>query len=93
MSSIDLEVKLNDLNERYTELSKKHEAVKAVYQSKKSDLSLVTDEIKKLGFDPDELEDDIKKLEEVIRIKIVNFETEISEAERIIGPMFQEISK
>lgn len=90
--------KTEDLAERYKSLSQRRDTlmrdknkIEAELEARKRNLKAKMEEAKKEGFNPDSLADDIKRSEEVLRLKVDNFETELDEAERKMAPMLDEI--
>ena len=86
----------DNLEDRYRLLSKKREKVQMdkvkVEQelaTRKRALRENLEACKAAGFDPDTLEDDIKKASEVLALKMDAFENDLSSAESVLNPMIQ----
>jgi len=93
--SIDdsLEKKYANLIRRQEEVKNNKSIIDAELGARQRRLKECMDEIKAAGYDPDNLKDEISKIENVIKLKINTFEVEISAAEKIISPMMEEIQK
>lgn len=86
----------DNLEDRYKALSKKREKVQMdkvkveqELQTRKRALREVLENCKTAGFNPDTLEDDIKKASEVLSLKMDAFENDLVSAENVLNPMIQ----
>jgi hypothetical protein len=91
-------VKSESIEERYKTLVQRREVlqqnknrIEAELEARKRSLKSQMELAKKEGFNPDNLKEDIRKSEEILSIKLDNFQIELDEAERLIGPMIEEI--
>lgn len=93
--SIDgsLEEKYADLIRRQEEIKNNKSVIDAELGARQRRLKEYMDQIKAAGYDPDNLKDEISKIENIIELKISTFEVEINAAEKIISPMMEEIQK
>jgi chaperonin cofactor prefoldin len=83
---------------KYKELSAKRETlvtnkmkVDAELAARKRALRDAMEECKKMGFNPDTLAEDIKKMKEVLNVKLSVFEADLVSAEEAIKPLLKEI--
>lgn len=88
-----LEDKYNNLLQRQDVLKQSKSVIEAELGARRRVLKELMDQIKQEGYDPDNLKDEISKIENVIELKISTFEVEINAAEKIISPMMEEIQK
>jgi len=65
--------------------------IEAELNSRKRALKEAIDACKAAGFNPDTLGDDIKKLKEILNVKLNVFEADLSTAEDLMKPMLKEI--
>lgn len=89
---------MTSLDDKYKSLSTRREAlqqsktrIEAELEARKRALKAHMDAAKKDGFDPNTLREDIKRIQEVLAIKLDNFEAELDEAEQKMKPMLDEI--
>lgn len=87
----DLDVRYKKLTERRNVLEKDKNRIEAELEARKRNLKTQMEEAKKEGFNPNNLRDDIRQSEEVLAIKLDNFEAELDEAESVMKPMLEEI--
>jgi hypothetical protein len=87
-----------DYEAKYKELSTKRETlvtnkmkVDAELAARKRALRDAMEECKKMGFNPDTLAEDIKKMKEVLNVKLSVFEADLVSAEEAIKPLLKEI--
>lgn len=88
-----LEEKYTNLIRRQEELKNNKSVIDAELGARQRRLKEYMDQIKAAGYDPDNLKDEISKIENIIELKISTFEVEINAAEKIIFPMMDEIQK
>lgn len=86
-----LEQKYKRLNKRSEQLQQNHTKVKTELEFRKRSLKSIMDECINAGFDPNTLEEEIKKKEEVLQIKLNNYESDLDIAEKQLEPMLKEI--
>lgn len=89
---------MEDIESRYKEYLTKRERVvqakmkiEAALTERKKQLRETMEECKKLGYDPDTISDDIKKMKEVLLTKLSICESDLDAAEESIIPMLKEI--
>lgn len=94
----DVDVSVEDLHGRFRTLCARRDdlqqgkaRIEATLEARKKDLKNLLDKARADGFDPNNLEDDIKRAKEVFRLKLDNFEAELDEASSMLGPMKKEI--
>ncbi len=90
-SSEDLETRYRKLTERNASLEKNANLLEARLESRKSDLKLAMDECLARGHDPNDLDGVIRRMEEVLHVKLDTFESDIKAGEELIAPMLSEI--
>lgn len=83
--------KLTRLLTDHKSLSEDASLVKSELTARKSELKRVMDEVKELGYNPNDLASEIRREAEVLQLKISNFESELDAAHRIVDPMVKEI--
>ena len=76
-----------DLDEKYKRLSKRRDVlnqdknrIEAELEARKRALRVQMETAKKEGYNPDSLKDDIRKSEEILALKLDNFEAELDQA-------------
>ena len=87
-----LDQQLSSLFSRLKKLNQSHSTILGILQAKRAELRKLMDETIALGYDPNNLDKEIKKLFEVLSLKIQNFEAEISKAEELLNPMLKEVN-
>lgn len=88
----DLDEKYKRLTQRRDKLQRDKDRIEAELEARKRNLRTQMEAAKKEGFNPDNLRDDIKRSEEILALKLDNFEAELVEAERVMKPMLDEIN-
>jgi hypothetical protein len=86
-----LEAKHKRLTSKRDELMKSKMKIEAELSVRKRALREAMDECRKQGFDPDTLAEDIKKLKEVLSVKLDVFEADLVHAEEQMKPLLKEI--
>lgn len=89
--STDIETKLKNLQSRREAVKASKMKIEAELEARKRNLRSIMNECKEAGFDPDNVADEVTKLEEVIRVKLEVFEADLATAEAQIAPMMKEI--
>jgi septal ring factor EnvC (AmiA/AmiB activator) len=89
----ELERRHKSLTERRDELQRGKDKVEAELSAHKRSLKALMDKARKEGFDPDNLQEEVRKLTRVVSVKQDTFEAELTTAEKILRPMLQEIVK
>lgn len=87
----DLDAKYKRLTQRRDSLQKDKNRIEAELEARRRNLKTQMEAAKKEGFNPDNLREDIRKSEEVLALKLDNFEAELDDAERVMKPMLDEI--
>ena len=91
MSIEDLDTKYKNLCQRRDLLQRDKDRIEAELEARKRALKTQMEAAIKDGFNPDTLQEDIKRSEEVMTLKLGNFEAELNEAEKAIKPMLDEL--
>lgn len=93
MSNVD------DLVAKYTKLSsvqKKLESditiINSELSARKNALKRIMDEARAEGFDPNNLEEEIRRRQEVAKVKLDTWESELKDATKIVEPMLREVN-
>ena len=89
---------MSDIEERYEKLSTRIASLEqtkmkldAELDAKKRVLRSSMEDCKKAGFNPDTIDDEIKKLKEVLVVKLDVLEADVASAEDQMRPMMKEI--
>ena len=103
MADEDMDAKIVDIeaqDRRYKALLARRDAlrdskaqIEAELGARRRRLKDLMDEAKAAGFDPNNLQEEISKGSEVLRVKLDNFEAEIDAGEKELRPMLEEIRK
>src|SRR5512135_225685 len=72
-------------------LSQNKVKLEAELSARKRALKKVMDETREAGYDPDKIKEELQRAEEVVRLKMEVFKTELEEGENIIRPMLKEL--
>jgi chromosome segregation ATPase len=90
---------IQELDARYQSLQKRREAlmhsklqIEAELSTRKRSLKEAMEECKKAGFNPDNLQEEIQRLKDVLTVKMDTFEADLDAAETAIKPMLREIA-
>jgi chaperonin cofactor prefoldin len=93
-----MEDKMDDIETRYKDYATKREKVlqskmklEAALSERKKNLREAMEECKKMGYNPDTLAEDLKKMKEVLLVKLSVCEADLSAAEEQLAPMLKEI--
>ncbi len=93
-----MDIETEDIEARYKRLSTKRESLVASKMKLDAELAVrrkalrdAMEECKKQGFDPDTLAEDIKKMREVLVVKLNVFEADLLDVEEQIKPLLKEI--
>ena len=87
----DIESRSKSATARYNVLVTSQMKVEAEHEARKRALRSITDDCRKAGFNPDTIADEIKKMKEVISVKLDVFEADLTSAEDQIRPMMKDI--
>jgi len=89
---------VEELEAEYKQLNQKREAVNqgkmqvvAELGATKRDLKATMEECKKAGFDPDNIQEEVRRSKEVLSIKLDNYRADLATAEAQLKPMLKEI--
>ena len=89
---------MEDIEQRYKDSLAKRDRIlqskmkiEAALTERKKSLREAMEECKKLGFNPDTLSDDLKKMKEVLLVKLSVFESDLNVADEALTPMLREI--
>lgn len=88
---VDLDAKYKRLVQRRDSLQKDKNRIEAELEARRRTLKAQMEAAKNEGFNPDNLREDIRRNEEILALKLDNFEVELDEAEKIMKPMLEEI--
>lgn len=98
MGEEDLMKEIEDVTEQHRvlvarrdELDRNKGRVDAALTERKRRLKQLMDEAREAGLDPDNLDQEIRRRIEVIRVKHETIVAELAEAEKMIKPMLEEI--
>ena len=83
--------KYKKLQEKRTKLLDDKRRIEAELNARKRALKEALDACRAAGFNPDTLADDIKKLKEVLYVKLNVFEADLADAEEKMKPLLAEI--
>ena len=72
-------------------LSQNKVKLEAELSARKRALKKVMDETREAGYDPEKIKEELQRAEEVVRLKMEVFKTELEEGENIIRPMLKEL--
>ncbi len=81
------------LLERRDKLKDDKARVDAELDARKRQLKKTMEDARKEGFDPDNLKADLQKKVEVLEVKLNNFDADLTEAEKIIRPLLEEVRR
>ena len=89
---------MEDIESRYKEYVTKREKlaqakmkIEAALTERKKHLKEAMEECRSLGFNPDTLSEDLRKMKEVLLVKLSVCESDLNVAEEQIAPMLKEI--
>jgi len=89
---------VEDIDARYRALIKRRETthqnkvrVEAELQARKRALKEAMGACEKAGWDPNNLQEEVRRAREVLDIKMDNFEADLDTADNILKPMLKEI--
>jgi archaellum component FlaC len=88
----ELELRYKSLLSRGNNLSQDKIRIDAAQSENKRTLKTLIEECKKLGYNPDTIQEDIRRSKEVLVIKLDNYKADLDVAESILKPMMKEIS-
>jgi chromosome segregation ATPase len=83
----ELETKYKGLVQRRNDLQRDKDKIEATLEAHKHTLKGLLDQAKKEGFDPNNIQEEIKRAKEVLVLKINTFSADLDEAEKIMRPM------
>lgn len=89
IEEIEAEYKL--LNQRRDAVNQGKMQVVAELNTTKRDLKATMEECKKAGFDPDNIQEEVRRSKEVLAIKLDNYKADLAAAESQLKPMLKEI--
>lgn len=87
----DIDARYKNLSARKDVLQRNKDKIEAELEARQRSLKNLLDEARKDGYNPANLKEEIQRAEEVLIIKLDNFETELNEAEQSIEPMMKEL--
>ena len=87
----DIESRSKSATARYNVIVADKMKIDAEHEARKRALRSVIEECRKAGFNPDTIADEIKKMKEVISVKLYLFEADLASAEDQIRPMMKDI--
>ena len=93
------EKSVEELDAQYKQLSQKRETlttakvqIEAELNARKRILKEVMEDCKKAEVNPDNIQEDLRRMTEVLHIKMDNYAAEIDAAEAIMKPMLKELA-
>jgi len=89
----ELEARYGKLVGRRDKLRQDLVTVEAELAARQRNLKKLMDECRAAGFDPDDLQEEIRKTAEVVKLKLDAFEADLEAGEKIVAPMLEEIRK
>jgi hypothetical protein len=93
-SSEDQESRFKRLSQEGAALEKDAALVEAQLEAHKTTLRNLMDECRNdLGVDPNDLPGEIRRMEEVLRLKLDTYESDIRAGQELIAPMIAEIRR
>ena len=87
----DLEARYQALMVRHDKAGKNKVEIEAELAARKRELKKLMQQAKDAGFDPDNLKEDIQRKQQVLAVKLDNFDADMSAAEKIVQPMLREV--
>lgn len=88
-----LESRHKELVERRDSLKGDVTKVEAELAARRRRLKALMAEAEKEGYDPNNIQEEIRKAKEVVRVKLDAFEADIQAGEKMVRPMLEEIRK
>lgn len=95
---MEREVTVEELDSRYKVLNARRESlhrdkmkIEAELNSRKRELKNLMKQAEDAGFDPSNLKDEIKRMKQVLVVKLDTFQADLEAAEKLIQPMLKEI--
>ena len=85
------EARYKDLTTRADSVNNAKIRLEAKRDSARSQLKEAMDEAKEAGLDPNNIEEDVQKAQQVLTIKLDNFQADVEAAEAIAKPMLKEL--
>ena len=89
----ELEIRYNSAVERRDRLKQDKTTIEAELSARQRSLRKLMDECRAAGFDPDNLQEEIRKGAEVVKLKLDTFVADLEAGEKIMKPMLEEIRK
>jgi len=89
----EIETRYKDLVSRKDALSTNKVKVEAEHAALKRQLKDAMEEAKKAGFDPNNLQEEIRHAKEVLLLKMDNFAADLAEGETQIAPMLKALKE
>ena len=87
----ELETKYKGLVQRRSDLQRDKDKIEATLEAHRRTLKGLLEQARKEGFDPDNIQEEIKRAKEVLVLKINTFSADLDEAEKIMKPMKQAV--
>jgi chromosome segregation ATPase len=91
MSLQELEIEYKSLSKRSVSCQEDKMKIEAELSSLKRQLKETMDEVRKAGFDPDNLSEELRKAREVLITKMELFSADLDHAENVLKPVVQSI--
>jgi len=92
-STKDLEARYKGLQGRLTTLKADKGTVEAELAARQRALKKSMDECRAAGFDPDNLQEEIRRAKEVVGVKLDTFQADIEAGEKIVRPLVEAIRR
>ncbi len=91
MEQEDILKKFRDLSKRKNDLMVRKNTIETILKTHKDNLKNEMAKCKEEGFDPSSLEDEIDRNTQILTVKLDSWESELSQAEKIISSIEKEI--
>ena len=89
----EIEARHAALTKRAARVQADKATVEAELTARRRELKRLMDEARAEGLDPSNLREEVQRLQTVLSVKMDAMEAELNEAERILKPMLESISK
>lgn len=91
MTNEEIETQYKKLEERRQICIQNKMKIEAELEARKRELRSIMEEVKKAGYDPDDLPEEVKKAREILITKMQILSSDLDHAESVIKPMLDSI--